>query len=68
MIVEDQASVPENDSFPFDGTITAAPGHCVTTSRSIHEDLKVLESSYTHYRCRDDLVQHLWNFYGDQEE
>lgn len=68
MIVEDESSSSAEERYMFDGEVSNAPGHFVTSARSIYETLKVLESSQTHYCCRDDLIDFLSNFQGELEE
>lgn len=65
MVIEDETDA--DDNYLFDGAVGEAPGRIRPSARDIYHTLKALENSFLHYRCRDDLVQHLWNFHGEEE-
>lgn len=67
-VVEDESDEGLNNDFLFEGTLTRQDARSVPNTHSLHKTMSALECSTTHYRCRDDLVEHLWNFYGDQSE
>ena len=68
MIVEDERDT--DDPIDFDGTDTVVgQGHTTQVPfESFLERFKSIRDSNVHYQLRNDLIAHLWNLKGDEDE
>jgi hypothetical protein len=68
MIIIDESDEILDNEHLFDGTVcNPANGPFMSSARRVYETMSSIERSDTHYKCRNDLVEHLWNVYGDAE-